>query len=261
MKNESFIKTIQTDESIEITIDRPDRRNSLGISVAKALLELTEMAMKKATAGNLRCLVIKAIPCTSSSQKTWIAGGDLKELSQVERGEAARHYANTMSTVCRNLIDIPAVVVAAIDGATIGGGAELVLFADIRIATACSNLEFRQLNVGLPTGYGGAARLRELIGLAHAQKLIWGRKPVSSSEAEALGLFHEIVDTSEDLDKRVQLLKSSIISWPQEVIAAQKALLKPSITDADALEQFVRCWRNPIHQKTLDSFSQKKSPQ
>ena len=254
MKKEEYIQSFKEHKSLRLHINRTDRRNGLGPTIAKALLSQLEAAFDLAQVGAIHSLLITAESHSQNQYTTWIAGGDLKELAQLTHEDDVTDYIETMKGCCSILSDIPAVVIMAIDGVAIGGGAELALFSDIRIASLRSTIEFRQLSVGLPTGYGGAARLHSLVGLGHAQRLIWLRSPITATEAKSLGLVHEVVDDTESLSTFCKQLMESFASLPHEAIAAQKMMLEKTLPEVDATTLFTGCWRNPLHSKVLSSF-------
>src|SRR5262249_1671849 len=139
------------------TIARPERGNALGTTVAAELLGA--LADLGGDADTPRAVVLTAECVSKGSQRTWIAGGDLKELAAIASGREARAYAASLWAFIDGLAKLPMPVIVAVDGAAIGGGAELALAGDLRLATAASTLDFKQLRVGLATGYGSAKRL------------------------------------------------------------------------------------------------------
>lgn len=238
---------------------RPERRNALGTTMAQALLDAL-VSLQTKTPDGIRAIVITADRMESARRAIWIAGGDLKELAALNTPNQVLSYAKTMRTFCQALEQIPLPVVAFVDGAAIGGGAELAMAADIRIATHDSTLEWKQLKVGLSTGYGGGTRLVELVGKAHAQRLLYFCETVSATEATNLGLFHHLVAS---LDGCLDLV-SGLEAVDPEAFAAQKRILHlststPPGNSAWADYIFQSIWRNPGHSKGLDDFLKDKS--
>jgi enoyl-CoA hydratase/carnithine racemase len=257
----------QTMGSLEVwRISRRDRLNAIGPSIAFELLqycrEITTRTepLRQSTSvlGEApRALAIHAEPVPAASGKIWIAGGDLKELATYNQTQA-REYAGAMQEVCQLLEDLAIPVVMSLDGSAIGGGAEFYLAGDIRLATRDSMLDFRQLKVGLPCGFGGTARLSRLVGHAHAQRLLLTTAKIDAHQASTLGIAHTLFDNSDECIKhaRHQAEEWSLLS-PQ-AIAAQKRMLRQALplhATQQNLSDFVSVWRNPAHQNFLDSFT------
>jgi enoyl-CoA hydratase/carnithine racemase len=194
-------------------------------------------------------------------RRTWIAGGDLKELASVGGAAAAAAYGDAVRRFCRGLDALPQVVVVAVDGAAIGGGAELALAGDLRLATAASTLEFRQLKVGLATGYGTTQRLVQLVGLGRAQDLLLRTRIVDAAEAVRLGLLTEAYATPAALWEAVERLVTDVAGLAPEAVRAQKAMLRaaatlhPGAAGAAELEAFAAAWGNPTHAAFLAAFA------
>lgn len=255
----SFLKIREHDGHLEWRIDRPERLNGLGPTLARELADA--LAELRNGAAPPRVLVISATPVQKGTRRTWIAGGDLKELSGLMSQGEAWSYAATLSGFAAGLEELPCPVVVAVDGAAIGGGAELALAGDLRLATRASSFEFRQLKVGLATGYGGARRLVELVGLGHAQGLLYRTATVSADEAARIGLVHEVVEGEAALKERLATLTAELASLSPQALAAQKAMLRlatkghPGAARGAEADLFARVWRNPEHQKYLSDFN------
>jgi enoyl-CoA hydratase len=270
--NMKFVATKFSDGIEYWTISRPERRNAIGLAIADEISQLARnLTAKFRDAANSspisasdqppRALVIRATPCLSTqSGRIWIAGGDLKELATLNNSDA-RDYAYAMTSACAMLERLPIPVIAVLEGAAIGGGAEFFLAADIRIATEDSSLEFRQLNVGLCCGYGGTARLVRLCGYGHSQRLIMTGASVDTTEAKSLGLIHfSCKDSAEaELSCANILKKWSKIS--RHALAAQKRLFVQSwqsnsqTQTSEELRVFTSIWKNPEHLEFLSEFS------
>lgn len=256
----SFLKIREQGAYLEWRIERPERLNGIGTTLARELAQA--LAELKRGGALPRALVLTATPVAKGARRTWIAGGDLKELAELATGADARAYAVSLSAFVQGLEELPSPVITAVDGAAIGGGAELALAGDLRIATVASSFEFKQLKVGLATGYGGARRLVELIGLGKAQGLLYRSATVSSAEALDLGLVHEVVRDDRELEARCDEVASQLAALSPQALSAQKTMLwhavrsHPGAARAAEAELFTRLWRNPEHQRFLSDFNQ-----
>mgnify|MGYP001606209699 FL=1 len=242
------------------TIARPERANGLGTSLALEFeQQLVSLENKVGQSEGPRCLVITAIPREGRSGKTWIGGGDLKELVPLDKDSGAE-YGRQWAGICSRLEQLPLPVLMALDGKTIGGGAEFALAGDIRLGTKVTTFEFRQLRIGLSTGYGGARRLVELIGKAHASRLIWTAPSVTAPEALKLGLLTEVCEDATTLKQRTTALAQELATLGPEAVAAQKRLLHLTRSaDPNQLEEeqesFSSIWQNPTHKQILENFN------
>lgn len=239
-------------------IRRPERGNALGTTLAAELHGA--LATLERDAQGASALVLTAEPVVRGTRRTWIAGGDLKELRALPDKTAARAYAQQMADVVHGLMASPLPVIAAVEGGAIGGGAELALAASLRVMTVGSHFEMKQLAVGLATGYGTAKRLVDLVGLARAESWLLLQRRVAADEALACGLVAAVEPDAKAMEARVDEWCASLAKLAPEAIAAQKAMfrdavtLHPGSTREAELERFVRLWGNPAHAKFLTEF-------
>ena len=112
------------------------------------------------------------------------------------------------------------------DGGAIGGGAEFSLAGDLRLATTSTYLDFRQLRVGLPTGFGGASRLVTLIGKAHATNILFNTQLLQAEKAYHLGLFTNIYKNRESMMEARDQLIDKISGFSPCAVATQKKFIQ-----------------------------------
>ncbi len=242
------------------TLTRPERLNALGPSMAAALrqkLDALTKALRANTTNPPRLLGIMAAP---NEKKVWIAGGDLKELAERPQPADGRQYAASLTDLHADLQALPIPVCMAIDGAAIGGGLEFALAGDLRVATAGASFDFRQMKIGLATAFGGAQRLVHLVGLSRAMhwQLMCAR--ISSAEALAAGLLHEIHADRGALRARLKEMAAHFATLAYPAVAAQKKMLQLATQpDRSAeLDLFASLWMNPTHSAFLKKFTEKK---
>lgn len=263
-----FVEKSIEDGVVSWKINRPERVNALGTTLAKALLDLLAplhadlLAWRSSTAAipPVRALIISATPTRRGRNPVWIGGGDLKELALLGDRQQGRAYAAALSGFCAMLEELPIPVITAINGAAIGGGAEVALAADIRVATRISTFEFRQLRAGLATGYGGATRLVNLVGKSLAQRLLYFGEVHDALKLESFGLVHKIAGDDADLAIVVKNILRDLLSCEPRAFAAQKEMFRIATNHpttaayAAELEQFVQIWMNPSQKKFLQGF-------
>jgi 3-hydroxyacyl-CoA dehydrogenase/enoyl-CoA hydratase/3-hydroxybutyryl-CoA epimerase len=160
----------------------------------------------------------------TSAKKAFFAGGDLNDLAAVESGseEAFFHGVEAAKLVMRRLEKLPVPVVAAVNGAAMGGGFEICLACNHRIAWSDKAVivGFPEVRLGLMPGAGGVVRLTNLLGFEKAQTFLQTGKSVSADKAVEAGLIHETVRQLEELVPRAK-------AWIQENKANEKAAIQP----------------------------------
>lgn len=259
---ESYVRVEEFDNCTKWTIDRPRRANGLGPTIADELTALLSDYSKKVHKNHV--LVITAAPTERGQHKIWIAGGDLKELSTLKTAQEALVFSRTMSQFLDNLSLLPTPVIMLIDGDAIGGGAEFALSGDIRLATTPSRFEFKQLRMGLPTGFGGTRRLIQIVGKSRAETLIYGSETLSAPEAHALGLIHGVARDEKDLQLLTEGWVERLSAMDSQAFSAQKAMfhigsnLVKSASDAES-QLFSQAWNNPFHRLRLEEFLAKSA--
>src|ERR1700761_2672398 len=174
---------LELDEGLAvITINRPHARNA----IAPETMDQLEQAI--AGAKGALCLVIRG-----EGDKAFVSGGDLKELSALRTEEQASAMAWRMRSLCDELANFPAPVVAALNGHALGGGAEVAVAADIRIAADDIKIGFNQVALEIMPAWGGAERLSALVGKSQALLLAGPGAILSAADAERVGLIQRVV--------------------------------------------------------------------
>ncbi|WP_329023517.1 enoyl-CoA hydratase/isomerase family protein [Streptomyces sp. NBC_00690] len=169
-----------------IRLDRPPM-NALDIAIQDRLRELAEEVGRR---DDIRAVVLYG------GEKVFAAGADIKEMQRMDHAGMvvrARALQESFTAVAR----IPKPVVAAVTGYALGGGCELALCADFRIAGDNAKLGQPEILLGLIPGAGGTQRLARLIGPSRAKDLIFTGRQVSADEAQALGLVDRVVPAAE----------------------------------------------------------------
>ena len=136
-----------------LTIDRPHARNAISLETMGQLENALDAA------ADARALVIRG-----AGDRAFVSGGDLKELSALRTEEDASAMAKRMRTICDRLASFPAPVIAALNGHAFGGGAEVAVAADIRVAADDIKIAFNQVELEIMPAWGGAERLAALVG-------------------------------------------------------------------------------------------------
>ncbi len=136
---------------------------------------------------------VRAVILTGTGERAFSAGADIKEFPGVANPDRWRRQIEYIYDVSEKLAALPQPVVAAVNGLAYGGGLELILFCDIRLASDQARFALPEVKLGLFPGSGGVQRLPRLIGAARAKAILFTGDPVEAQEAERMGLVHRVV--------------------------------------------------------------------
>jgi enoyl-CoA hydratase/carnithine racemase len=205
-----LVQTSVTDGIGTIRLDRPPM-NALNIEIQEGL----RAAAKALSADDsVRAVIVYG------GERVFAAGADIKEMatmSYVDMSTRAAELTSAFDAVAR----IPKPVVAAITGYALGGGCELALACDWRVAASDAKLGQPEINLGVIPGAGGTQRLPRLIGPARAKDLVMSGRMVGAEEALAIGLVDRVVPPAEVYTAAVELV-SQYVSGPAQALRAAK---------------------------------------
>lgn len=240
--------------AVEIWLNRPERLNALGVEMVGALRDVIDGAI----AAGATALFIRA------KGRGFCAGADLKERQGM--AEAARHAHNRAINAAVNaLAAAPVPTVAAINGIALGGGLELALGCDVRIAVASAQMGLTEARIGAIPGAGGTQRLPRLIGVSRALDMMYTGEPIGAAKALEIGLVNACVPDSE-LDAAVA--RYIAVLGARSPSAAR--VLKKTVTEgmqaslADGLECERRALQSILgsadYAEGLSAFAEKRPP-
>lgn len=219
-----------------ITIDRPNARNA----IAPQTMDQLEQAFVGAE-GAL-CLVIRG-----AGDKAFVSGGDLKELSALRTEEQAADMAWRMRLLCDELAKFPAPVVAALNGHAFGGGAEVAVAADIRVAADDIKIGFNQVSLGIMPAWGGAERLAALVGPGRALMLAGTGSILSADQAEKVGLVDRVLPRA-TFETEWRSLARALTNRP----AGHIKRVISGVPAGDAVAAFASLWVSDEHWAAAD---------
>ena len=249
------VRITRTGGTITLVIDRPPV-NALSSAL---LLELNSLISQLAVDDQLRCLII-----TGAGEKCFIAGADVREAAATPP-ELAPERTALGQKLMLGLESLPVPVIIAVNGACLGGGCELALAGDIRIAAEHARFGQPEVNLGIIPGFGGTQRLPRLIGSGPALDLMLTGRDISAAEALQLGLVSRVVPSAQ-LEAEATATAERISSFSREAIAAIKLAVHRGrdlpLTDAlqqeSELSAEVRLTANAI--EGLAAFVEKRKP-
>lgn len=210
-----------------ITIDRPHARNA----IAPATMDELDKAIDAAE-GAL-ALVIRG-----AGDRAFVSGGDLKELAAIRTEEEAAAMARRMREICDRLAAFPAPVIAALNGHALGGGAEVAVAADIRVAADDIKIGFNQVTLAIMPAWGGAERLATLVGRGTALLLAGAGTVLDAAEAQRVGLVDQVLPRACFEEGWRSLARSLATRSAGEI----KRVTASGVSADDAVLAFARLW-------------------
>jgi len=200
----------------EITINRPDKLNALS---AQVLDDLRHCVTDLRERDDIRAVII-----TGTGEKAFVAGADIKELSQLNDWEEGTSFAQNGQAVFSLIESSSKPFIAAINGFALGGGCELALACHIRICAENAKFGQPEVNLGIIPGYGGTQRLTRIMGRTYATDLILTGRMINAQEAEEHEIVSRVVPLT-DLMKTAREMATTIASKaPLAVSAAIEAI-------------------------------------
>lgn len=200
-------------EATLLIIDRPAVHNAISRDTMTEL----DVAIDEVAASDTRVLAIRG-----AGERTFVSGGDLKELAAIREHPDAVAMALRMRGLCDKIATLPIPVVAAINGNAFGGGCETAVACDFRIAVETARLAFNQIDLAIMPAWGGIERLQALVGRARALYLMTTGHPLVARDAYAWGLVEEVV-SPESFDTRLHQLLERMSSAPRAALTGIKA--------------------------------------
>jgi enoyl-CoA hydratase/carnithine racemase len=226
-----------------ITIDRPQARNAIAPETMDQLEKALDTLAAPATpADRPRALVIRG-----AGDKAFVSGGDLKQLSAIRTLEDAAAMAWRMRRICDRIAAFQGPVLAALNGHALGGGAEVAVAADIRVAASDVKIGFNQTALAIMPAWGGAERLAALVGRGRALLLAGSAAILDAAEAERVGLVDKVFPR-ETFEQDWRALARSLATEPAGAIKRVLGGVEPD----EAVDAFARLWVADAHWAAAD---------
>lgn len=219
-----------------ITINRPNARNAI------APQTMDQLGQAIVGAKGALCLVIRG-----EGDKAFVSGGDLKELSALRTEEQAAAMAWRMRSLCDELANFRAPVVAALNGHAFGGGAEVAVAADIRVAADDIKIGFNQVSLEIMPAWGGAERLAALVGRGRALMLAGTGAVLTADQAEKVGLVDRVLPRA-TFETEWRSLARALANRP----AGDIKRVMSGVPASDAVAAFASLWVSDEHWAAAD---------
>lgn len=193
MSTMKYIQLEPREEVAIIRINRPEALNAMNVDVIAELSRTIDIVGPDDG--------IKALIITGTGEKSFCAGADISYMVNIQPIQAEK-YASSAQAVLNKIENLQKPVIAAVNGFALGGGCELAMVCDIRIASSNAKLGQPEVTIGIPPGWGGTQRLSRIVGPAKAKELVFTGKMIAADEAQQIGLVNKVVSlTSEEEDR------------------------------------------------------------
>ncbi len=245
------------DDILVVTINRERALNALN---KETVNELQQVFSFYWTDESIRCVVL-----TGAGEKAFVAGADISEIQDLDVRTGSDFSAHGLYLM-KSIQNFPHPVIAAINGFALGGGCELAMACDIRIASEKAKMGQPEVNLGVTPGFGGTQRLPRLVGRGKAMQLILTGEMVDAQEALRIGLVEEVVPHEKLMDRAMEMAKLICTKAPLAVKAAKECInrgLEVSLTVGCDLEKanFAQVCGSGDKNEGTEAFLEKRKPQ
>jgi enoyl-CoA hydratase len=213
-----------------VTIDNPSSLNALNTAT---LTQLEKTFEEMATNEDVKGVII-----TGGGEKSFVAGADISEFIQI-KGDAVASFMTRGQQIFNRIESFAKPVIAAVNGFALGGGNELAMCCDIRVAAENAVFGQPEVNLGIIPGYGGTQRLSRLVGPGKAKAIILADERINAQEAWRLGLVEKVVPKGQAVVEAKKILEKIMSKGPLAIKMAKKAInegLKMSLDEGLSLE-------------------------
>lgn len=239
-----------------IVIDRPEKRNALNATVRRELIDALDSLRGDAA--------IRVIVFTGAGDRAFIAGADIGEFA--ERSPIDQRTAMTGPRIFDTIAACPKPTIAMINGFALGGGCELALACDLRIAAKSARLGQPEIRLGILPGGGGTQRLPRLVGAGRAMRMILTGELIDATEAERIGLVEWVVEDAE-LQTLTRSVAEQIAGFSPVALelakSAVRAAMEAPLTAGLAHERelFVAAFASEDRVEGVNAFLEKREPE
>lgn len=254
MTEESVVRYETRGRVAIVTIDRPEKRNALDAQVRCAFLGAMDSARRDES--------VRSVIVTGAGDKAFVAGADIAEFEG--RSPVDQWRVMKSPSIFEAVERIPKPVIAAVNGYCLGGGMELALACDVRIASSSAKFGQPEVNLGIIPGGGGTQRLPRIVGLGAALRLILSGEIIAADEALRLRLVEEVIEPAKLLDRATELGELMASKSPVALAAAKeatRAALSLPLDDGLKLETalFQLCFSSADKAEGVRAFLEKRA--
>ena len=239
-----------------VTIQRPTALNALNLAT---LSELDTAFAALANDKSIRVVIV-----TGGGAKAFVAGADITEMQAMSPAQA-RAFAKFGQHVFACLEALPQPVIAAVNGFALGGGCELAMACDIRIAAENARFGQPEVGLGITPGFGGTQRLPRLVGEGRAKELLFTADVIDAAEALRIGLVNKVVPVGQALEAATAMAKKIMTRSPVAVAYSKTAVREGQNASFDSAvayeaEVFGLCFADAEQREGMTAFVEKRAP-
>ena len=248
--------TLEKDGNLAIiTINRPKALNALN---SETLRELDIAITNIENDSNVYCVIL-----TGSGKKSFVAGADIAEMKDLD-SKAGEEFGLLGNKVFRRLENLDKPVIAAISGFALGGGCELAMACDIRIASEKAKFAQPEAGLGITPGFGGTQRLPRIVGLGKAKELIYTCSMVNAEEALRIGLVNKVVPLENLMEEARKMASTICANAPIAVKLCKDAINRGMQVDIDKAieveaEDFGKCFDSEDQVEGMTAFLERRA--
>lgn len=232
----SMVAVSKSGNVCTVKINRPDKLNAMNSDVARELISVFEDLDHD---DDLRAIIL-----TGEGNKAFSAGADIAYMSKITPDESVA-YARLGQKLTATVESVKHPTIAAINGFALGGGCELALSCDIRIAADTARMGQPEVTIGIPPGWGGTQRLMRIVGTANAKELVYRGNMISADEALRIGLVNKVVSPESLLEEAGKMAAQIAANSAMGVRMSKVAINKGRNADLDTgLSIELLAWRN-----------------
>lgn len=242
---------------VTVTVNRPRALNALDADVLKELLCCFQGLEEDPEA--------RVVILTGAGEKAFVAGADIAAMQPLDAA-AARHFARLGHSLMRAIERLPQPVIAAVNGFALGGGCELALACDLRLASDNARFGQPEVNLGVIPGFGGTQRLARIVGKGRAMELVLSGDMIDAQEAWRIGLVNRVTTKENLLPETTSLARKIQQKGPFAVRLAKEAVaggLEMDLDRACAWEAdlFGFCFSTEDQKEGMQAFLEKRPAQ
>jgi enoyl-CoA hydratase len=249
----NFLKVEKKEGVGRIILSNPDAMNVVGTAALKALGEALGDLQKDS---RIRVAII-------TGEKHFCAGADIKEMKE-KKQEEAEAFARLGHEICDSIEKMEKPVIAAVCGYALGGGCEIALACDLRLASEDARFGQPEVNLGLIPGFGGTQRLTRLLGIGRSKELIMTGRIINAAEAQSMGMVNGLVKNDELFNKAYET--AAMLAQKSPLALAESKKLINATQDMkggfeNEIASFSRCFETEDHIEGLKAFLNKRRPE
>ena len=249
----SLVNLAKSDGICTVKINRPDKLNAMNMEVANDIIKVFKEIETDDS--------VKVVILTGEGDKAFSAGADIAYMSTISAIEA-ESYAKVGHLLTYTVENCSKPTIAAINGFALGGGCELTLACDIRIAADTAKIGQPEVTIGVCPGWGGTQRLQRIIGISQAKDLIYTGRMVKADEAKEMGLVNKVVELAKLMEETTNFAKMIVQNSAMAVRMSKIAINKGRNSDIDtglALELYTwgLCFTHPDRIERMTAFVNK----